>query len=264
MNNRLRKRYLGAGVVVALAAMILPFLLQGEGYKANRQLAEDAQTRIPPRPPLAASLDTSMPPPPEDVRAALIEPESLPEPPVVPVVPPAAVKPIEPAKPKPTPVPTPLSKPSPTPELKPVAKPVTEVKVKPLEKPPEKPAEKLPAKPIEAPIPIPIPKAVEKPAPAAVSKPVETPIAQTSSAPAAKVEAWLIQLGSFTAESNAQNLLSQVQRVGVSAKVERIEVKGSPVWRVTSGTYATRAEADAALKVLKTRLNLGGMVRSAR
>jgi len=82
--------------------------------------------------------------------------------------------------------------------------------------------------------------------------------------PAAQAEAWLIQLGSFTAESNAQNLLNQVQRVGVNAKVERIDVKGSPVWRVTSGTYATRAEADAALNVLKTRLNLGGMVRSAR
>ncbi|MDD2892817.1 MAG: SPOR domain-containing protein [Halothiobacillaceae bacterium] len=262
MNNRLRKRYLGAGVVVALAAMILPFLLQGEGYKANRQLAEDAQSRIPPRPPLAASLDTSTPPPPEDVRAALIEPESLPEPPVVPVVPPAAVKPIEPAKPKPTPVPAPLSKPSPAPSATAAPKPVTEVKVKPLDKPPEKPAEKLPAKPIEAPVPI--PKAVEKPAPAAVSKPVETPIAQASSAPAAKAEAWLIQLGSFTAESNAQNLLSQVQRAGVSAKVERIEVKGNPVWRVTSGTYASRAEADAALNVLKTKLNLGGMVRPAR
>lgn len=256
MNNRLRKRYLGAGVVVALAAMILPFLLQGEGYKANRQLAEDAQTRIPPRPPLAASLDTSMPPPPEDVRAALIEPESLPEPPVVPVVPPAAVKPTEPAKPKPTSVPTPVSKPSPAP----MPKPAAEVKVKPLDKPPEKPAEKLLAKPIEAPVP----KAVEKPVPAPVTKPVEAPIAQASPAPAAKAEAWLIQLGSFTAESNAQNLLSQVQRAGVSAKVERIEVKGSPVWRVTSGTYATRAEANAALNVLKAKLNLGGMVRSAR
>ena len=262
MNNNLRKRVLGAGVVVALAAIILPFLLQGEGYKANRQLAEDAQTRIPPRPPAAASLETHTPPPPEDVRAALIEPDDLAQPvPVVPAVPPA----VPAAAPKP-----PVSEPS-----KP--KPAPDVKVKPLDKPIEKPAEKLPTKPVEKPaqktadnpptkpVDTPAPKLAEKPITPPQVKPLETPAAQTNTAaPAAKAEAWIIQLGSFTAESNAQTLLAQVQRAGVSAKVERIEVKGSPVWRVTSGTYATRAEADAALNVLKTRQNLGGMVRSAR
>jgi len=253
MNNRLRKRFLGAGVVVALAAIVLPFLLQGEGYKANRQLAENAQTRIPERPPAVASLNTNTPPPPEDVRAALIEPESLPDPvPVLKPAQPVAVKPppSEPAKPKPVPLPA-------TP---PVPKPVAEVKVKPLEKPLEKPAEKLPAKPLDAPAPQPAEKPILPPATQLVAKPA----APVSTVAATQTEAWLIQLGSFTAESNAQNLLNQVQAVGVNAKVERIEVKGSPVWRVTSGTYATRAEADAALNVLKTRLNLGGMVRSVR
>jgi len=253
MNNRLRKRFLGAGVVVALAAIILPFLLQGEGYKANRQLAESAQTRIPARPPAVASLDTNTPPPPEDVRAALIEPESLPEPvPVHKPAHPAAVKPpsSEPAKPKP--VPPPATTPAP--------KPVTEVKVKPLDKPVEKPAEKLPAKPVDTLAP----KPVEKPILLPVTQPVAKTASPVSVTPAPQAEAWLIQLGSFTAESNAQNLLKQVQGVGVKAKVERIDVKGSLVWRVTSGTYASRAEADAALNVLKTRLNLGGMVRSAR
>jgi len=253
MNNRLRKRFLGAGVVVALAAIILPFLLQGEGYKANRQLAENAQTRIPERPPAVASLDTNTPPPPEDVRAALIEPEALPEPvPVLKPAQPAAVKPpqSEPVKPKPVPpAATTLA-----------SKPAAEVKVKPLDKPVEKPAEKLPAKPMD----VLAPKPVEKPILPPLTQPVAKPAALASATPAAQTEAWLIQLGSFTAESNAQNLLKQVQGVGVKAKVERIDVKGSPVWRVTSGTYATRAEADAALNVLKTRLNLGGMVRSAR
>ena len=262
MNNKLRKRVLGAGVVVALAAIILPFLLQGEGYKANRQLAEDAQTRIPPRPPAAASLETHTPPPPEDVRAALIEPEDLAQPVSTP---PAAPPAVPAAAPKP-----PVSEPG-----KP--KPASEVKVKPLDKPIEKPAEKLPTKPVEKPaqktadnpptkpVDTPAPKLAEKPITPPQVKPLETLAAQTSAAaPAAKAEAWIIQLGSFTAESNAQTLLAQVQRAGVSAKVERIEVKGSPVWRVTSGMYATRAEADAALNVLKTRQNLGGMVRSAR
>jgi cell division protein FtsN len=75
---------------------------------------------------------------------------------------------------------------------------------------------------------------------------------------------WFIQLGSFTAESNAQNLLAQVQRAGVSARVEKIDVNGNSVWRVSSGSYATREEADAALGRLKARLNLGGMVKQVR
>jgi len=251
MNNRLRKRFLGAGVVVALAAMILPFLLQGEGYKANRQLAEDAQTRIPPRPPASVSLDTSALPPSEDVRTALMEPESLPEPVPAPLPEPSPALPVA-SKP----VPSEPVKPKPAPEVTPTPKPSTGVNVKPLDKPLEKPAEKLPAQPIQSPAS----KTPEKTAVPPLTKPVEA----TPGLASAKSEAWLIQLGSFTAESNAQNLLAQVRRVGVSAKVERIEIKGSPVWRVTSGTYATRAEADAALNVLKTRLNLGGMVRSAR
>ncbi|MGD9888421.1 MAG: SPOR domain-containing protein [Halothiobacillaceae bacterium] len=262
MNNTLRKRVLGAGVVVALAAIILPFLLQGEGYRANRQLAEDVQTRIPPRPPAAASLDTHTPPPPEDVREALIEPEDLAQPVPTPSATSPAVPPAVSAAASKPPVSEPVK-----------AKSVPEVKVKPLDKPIEKPAEKLPTKPIDKPadkpsskpVDTPAPKLAEKPITPPQVKPLETPAAQTSAvAPAAKTEAWIIQLGSFTAESNAQTLLAQVQRAGVSAKVERIEVKGSPVWRVTSGTYATRAEADAALNVLKSRQNLGGMVRSVR
>lgn len=248
MNNRLRKRFLGAGVVVALAALILPFLMQGEGYKVNRQLAEDAKTRIPERPAKPASLDTRVPEPPEDVRAALVEPDNLPDP--------ASELTPEPASPAASkPAATELAKPKPAPPVP--AKPVAEVKVKPLDKPAEKPVANLPSKPQD----VAASKAQEKTAEKAVS-PSANKLAEPVAPKAA--EAWVVQLGSFTAESNAQTLLAQVQRAGVGASVERIEVKGSPVWRVVSGRYATRAEADAALKLLKTRLNLGGMVRPVR
>ena len=138
------------------------------------------------------------------------------------------------------------------------AKPVPEVKPKPQEVPapkvPEKPALNATQKPVE--------KSTDKPVAVQAGKPPEAVAAANT--PLAGKEAWVIQLGSFTAEANAQTLLGQVQRAGVSAKVERIDVKGSSVWRVTSASYATRAEADAALNVLKTKLNLGGMVRSVR
>lgn len=258
MDKQLRKRFLGAGVVVALAALILPFLMQGEGYKANQQRLEDARTRIPPKPPLPERLDTQVPPPPEDVRAAMTVPEDLPKPkyndkPV------AAAQPVESAKPVVPPKPAPAS----------------EVKVKTLDSSSEKPTEKLPTKSVAAAPANEAAKLAEKPQ---VAKPAETrpaepklpeakpadakPAEAASAAPAK--ELWVIQLGSFTAESNAQSLLAQVQRAGLTARVEKIEVKGSPVWRVTSNTYASRAEAEAALNTLKNRANIGGMVRAVR
>ena len=280
MNRQLRKRFLGAGVVVALAALILPFLMQGEGYKANQRLAEDAKTRIPERPAAPVRLDTQVPPAPADVRDALVEPEDLPEP----LAPPASAPATAPAVAKSTPAPVAAVKPAPAEPIKP--KPVpssTDVKVKPLDrpldKPVEKPAEKLASKPLEPSKPAapPVTPLVSAPLtstpPAPATKPVESN-AKPASKPAESVgaepastaakEAWVIQLGSFTAEANAQKLLEQAQRGGVSAKVEKIEVKGSPVWRVSSQTYASRAEADAALKALQARQNLSGMVRAVR
>jgi DedD protein len=215
MNRLLSKRLLGAGVVLALAAMILPFLLQGEGFKANQQLSAEANKAIPQRPPVPVSLDTEVPEPSEDVRSALVEPQPLP-------------------------VPVPVTKPNSTPPT------------------PTKPAEAQKAKPVPKPAPMPAPTKPVVVVPAPILAPTPTSPAEV------KAGMWSIQLGSFTAESNAQNLLAQVQRAGVSARVEKVDVKGSSVWKVSSGSYATREEADAALGRLKTRLNLGGMVKQVR
>ncbi|MDM7322835.1 MAG: sporulation protein, partial [Gammaproteobacteria bacterium] len=56
------KRLLGAGVIVALAVIVLPFFLQGEGYKAA------LRTDIPARPQPPQPLDTASLEPPADVR----------------------------------------------------------------------------------------------------------------------------------------------------------------------------------------------------
>jgi DedD protein len=237
MNKVLSKRLLGAGVVVALAAMILPFLLQGAGYKANQQLSAEANKAIPQRPPVPVSLDTEVPEPAGDVRNALVEPQPLPVPVPVPksvTSPPVPAKPAEAQKLKQVPKPTVVA-----PAPAPVASQAPGTKTAP---------------------------SVAAPKPPAETKPVPSAAPALPSTQSAEVKAgmWFIQLGSFTAESNAQNLLAQVQRAGVSARVEKIDVNGNSVWRVSSGSYATREEADAALGRLKARLNLGGMVKQVR
>ncbi|MEW5837456.1 MAG: SPOR domain-containing protein [Pseudomonadota bacterium] len=261
MNRQLRKRFLGAGVVVALAALVLPYLLQGEGYKANQRLAEAAKTQIPERPAAPIRLDTQVPPPPADVREALVEPEDLPEPALIAPAPPAKPAPAESVKPKPVP-PTSATKPV-KPESKPESSKAESGKqeIKPVT-PQKSPAQPLPAQTPAAAKPA-VKSAEIPPAPPA-SLAAGSAVKEAPAQQGASKEKWLIQLGSFTAEANAQKLLEQVQRGGISARVERIEIKGNTVWRVTSQTYASRAEADAALKTLQSRLNLGGMVKPAQ
>ena len=209
MDRVLLKRLLGAGVLVALAVIVLPFILQGEGYKAS------LKTDIPVRPQPPQPLDTSMVEPPAEVRERLQPPPPLP------------VR-----------------------ELPPDA--------------PEGVAEKAPEStggtgeagaavvlPLQTP-------AVSEPRPAAEpAQPVEPPRPSD-------LGPWMIQLGSFSAESNALNLRGQVRRAGFPCEIEKITIEGRTVWRVRAGPFPGRVEADAALKRLQGGLNLGGMVMQVR
>jgi DedD protein len=208
------KRLLGAGVVVALAVIVLPFILQGEGYKAA------LRTDIPPRPQPPQPLDTASREPPAEVRGLLEPPPPLP-------MEQASVPPAEPA---------------------------------------EEAAEAGASKPATAP-----PAKAARPAPEASKPEVAPNAAAHPSAQPPQVAAkprpgggWVIQLGSFTSESNAQKLRGQVQRVGIPCQIEPLDIEGRKVWRVRAGPFASQAEADAALKRLQGGLKLGGMVMQVR
>ncbi len=82
------KRLLGAGVVAALAVIVLPFILQGEGYKAA------LRTDIPDRPEPPEPLDTAQVEPPAEVRELMTPPQPLP----IPVPPAEAPVPVPPAE----------------------------------------------------------------------------------------------------------------------------------------------------------------------
>lgn len=224
----LLKRLLGAGVVIALAVIVLPFILQGSGYKAS------LNTDIPTRPQPLQPLDTAIPEPAADVREQLLPPVPLPVP--------AArnntvVEPPAPAAPQSSPKEIKLAE-SQTP-----AKPVAKAESKPA-----------PAKPDPV---------ISKPAPEASTAPTPTAKTETSPKPMAMGQ-WFIQLGSFSAENNAQTLRSQVQRAGVPCLIEPLSIEGRKVWRVRAGPFKTQTEAEAALKRLQGGLKLGGMVMQVR
>lgn len=259
MDRVLLKRLLGAGVIVALAVIVLPFILQGEGYQAS------LSTNIPARPQPPQPLDTAIPEPAADVREQLQAPPPLPmpmpgpglgpapriEPAAAADAPKAEVRPQE-AKPQDT-KPREVKLPEPKPEARPAPKvePKPEGTTAPAKSQPQVQAPATSAKPVTEP-------AAGKPAPAAAPAKVE---------PAAKPAVagqWLIQLGSFSAENNAQTLRGQVQRAGVPCLIEPLDIDGRKVWRVRAGPFASQAAADAALKRLQGGLKLGGMVMQIR
>lgn len=209
MDRVLLKRLLGAGVIVAIAVIVLPFVLQGEGYKAT------LKTDIPVRPQPPQPLDTSMVEPPAEVRERLQAPSPLP------------IRESQPDIQESAPGEIPESTGG-TAEAAPAVVP-----------------------PAQAPA-APEPKAAPE-----AAQPVE-PLKPSDLGP------WMIQLGSFSAESNALNLRGQVRRAGFPCQIEKIGIEGRTVWRVRAGPFASKAEADAALKRLQGGLNLGGMVMQVR
>lgn len=238
MDRVLLRRLLGAGVIVALAVIVLPFFLQGEGYKAA------LRTDIPARPQPPQPLDTASREPPTEVRELMESPPPLPMAQAPVPRSESAKEAVDAGSAKPAPKPAaplvpeakPVPKPPPTPQA-PAAKPAPEASK------PEKPEG--------------MPNAAVKP----VAPPIQPPLTAAKPPPGG---VWMIQLGSFSAEANAQQLRGQVQRVGLPCQIEPLDIEGRKVWRVRAGPFASQAEADAALKRLQGGLKLGGMVMQVR
>ena len=76
------------------------------------------------------------------------------------------------------------------------------------------------------------------------------------------VSAWIIQLGSFTDEENAQSLNIKLREAGYPAFVEPLKRNGKTSYRVRVGPEIKRSEADKLLKKLKEKMKLDGIVVS--
>lgn len=102
-----------------------------------------------------------------------------------------------------------------------------------------------PARPEPAPAAT-VPAAVAPPATAAAPRP-----ARAASAPQQRY-VWVIQVGAYAQETNAQKALAQVQGLGLEAGAESFESPKGQLMRVRVGPFMRQAEADQAALRIKT------------
>ena len=76
------------------------------------------------------------------------------------------------------------------------------------------------------------------------------------------LSAWIVQLGSFTDEENAQSLNKELRQAGFPSFVEPLKKDGKTSYRVRVGPEIKRSEALKVLKKLKEKMKLDGIVVS--
>ncbi|MFT5426597.1 MAG: DedD protein [Gammaproteobacteria bacterium] len=76
------------------------------------------------------------------------------------------------------------------------------------------------------------------------------------------LSAWIVQLGSFSDEENAESLNEKLRKEGYPAFVEPLKKNGKMSYRVRVGPEIKRSEADLLLKRLKEKMKLDGIVVS--
>jgi DedD protein len=117
------------------------------------------------------------------------------------------------------------------------------------------PAASTPASPATAP-------AVETPPATAELSNAEAEVPVKASAAPAGPGAWVVQVGVFSQEANAQALARTLRAKGHTTFVERFAGKTSPNFRVRLGPFKDRASADALQARLKREDKLPAMVKS--
>ncbi|MBF0254981.1 MAG: SPOR domain-containing protein [Gammaproteobacteria bacterium] len=222
---------LGGAVLVALAVIFLPMLLEDDAA-LDQGFSDQA---VPP-----SSLDQQgfqsrtlgLPGQAAD-GAPGIEPMIEPPPVFIPPRDPQLNQPIALPKPEPAPsvapaAPLAQTQPAPPPPLQPEAKPAPKPAPKPVAKPEPKPAPKPVAKPE--------PKPVVKPAPAAQ----------------ASEGGWVIQVASVTNKMSADELAAKLWVKDYPVQVSSAEVGGRTWYRVRIGPDMNRARIDSLLARLQS------------
>lgn len=230
-SNILRKRLLGAAVLIALAVIFLPLLLDGSGTESRFRRVE--QLRVEPPRILNEAGQPEVPDAPAAAKPALVTPEPA--------------KPLSPESLPPKPEPT-------EPEVKQVVIPKTAPQTAPKAEPV---AETSPARTIALPTQ---PTVAESP----TVKP--EPVEENQSTPsnnAGTASAWVIQAGSFSDEGNALSMRDQVRAAGypafVSSKGESAD--GKTLFRVKVGPITERDKASAVQSDLQSLLGQKTLIK---
>lgn len=67
---------------------------------------------------------------------------------------------------------------------------------------------------------------------------------------------WLIQLGSFSVQNNAQTLKAEAEKLGYKPYIENSQTDKGPIYRVRLPEIASRAQADDIAARINTQLNI--------
>lgn len=259
MDDKLKRRFAGAAVLLAAAFVIVSLLPTPE--QAAQQPDVDVVTI-----PLREVVRNDPPPPPaaEQTPPTLARPDESGEGQEFDISgdddggEPEASKPVQIAQAAPVPAPAPKL------EAKPVEKPAA----KPAEKPAPKPAEVTPPtkaadkpaaattdKPASTPAK-PADKPAEKPSQPAVvaAKPAETPAAKPADKPAEKTADkpsaggnWSVQVGGFSDLSRAHAVQDKIKAMGLSSFISPLDSANGTLYRVRVGPFGSREAAQAAL-----------------
>ena len=105
------------------------------------------------------------------------------------------------------------------------------------------------------------------PASAAATAPVATTQSRPSDSAASSTavknddaEGWVVQLGSFSNQKNADELMGRLQKKAYRVFVEKIAQDGHTVYRVRIGPQSQRTDAEAIRDKLARELHLNAMV----
>jgi DedD protein len=72
--------------------------------------------------------------------------------------------------------------------------------------------------------------------------------------------AWVVQLGSFSSQTNAENLILNLQSEGYPAYIEEITVESGSVFRVRVGPEISKSSAEITLTELDEKFSLKGIL----
>lgn len=76
------------------------------------------------------------------------------------------------------------------------------------------------------------------------------------------VQAWIVQLGSFSSEKNAQELNDKLRGKGFTAFVEPLKQKSRIIYRVRVGPELLRSDAEKVRDKIKQTIQMDGLVVS--
>ena len=226
-----KRRLVGAVVLVVLAVVFLPMLVEEDG---PGNAVPEEELRMPAQPPVERGRQAEIFPSIEETGP---RPVSRPDP----------------GAPRPEPIaePTPVTEPEPEADV--VAAPPTPEILKP-ETPGKPPVAATPkaegAKPKSAAEVVP-----QKSKPASPGAPKAVPKGLTS---------WVVQVAALSTPEAAQKLEVDLRNKGFHAFVEKVEGPTRPLWRVRVGPEVERTRADALATDVKKRTGLDAVVRKYR